>query len=226
VRGSVIGQLILKDWRLYRGLILFSIAGGAIALAVIQRGGETAFVVGTVWFFIALILVGHILPIGGIVGERKNQNLAFLMSLPISSIQYATAKLVSTLGMFLIPWLTLVTVAVLLIETRGLAPRGFIPSLLILAFLPFVGFCLITGAALIGETEGWAIAANVFCSSWYGLAWFFLGRIPAVSANAMEPKPVWNSTVLKILSAELGLIVLILALTYYLQSRKRDFVSR
>lgn len=224
MRGSVVWQLILKDWRLRRLQVLFAIAGGAIALAVVQRGGEPAFVVGTVWFFMALVLVGHMLPLIGIVNERKNMNLAFLMSLPVSPIRYTTATLISNLGMFLIPWLTLLTAAVLLIVTRGPVPRGFIPSLLILAFLPFVGFCLITGAALVGETEGWGIAANVFCSSWYSLAWYFLSRIPTVAANAMGPKPVWNSTVLKILGGELGLIVLILALTYYLQSRKRDFV--
>jgi hypothetical protein len=49
-------------------------------------------------------------------------------------------------------------------------------------------------------------------------------QVPALTANAAGPVPVWNSTVLSILGVELGLIVLILALTYYLQSRKRDFV--
>ena len=61
--------------------------------------------------------------------------------------------------------LVLVLSAVLLIEARGVIPRGSIPIILILAFLPFIGFALITGAALVGETEGWGIAANVFCSS-------------------------------------------------------------
>ena len=60
------------------------------------------------WFFIALIMVGSYAAVGGIVNERKKQNLAFVMSLPISSIQYTTSKLVSSTGMFLVPWLTLV----------------------------------------------------------------------------------------------------------------------
>jgi hypothetical protein len=116
------------------------------------------------------------LPIVGIVNERRNQNLAFLMSLPVSSIQYTTAKLISTLGMFLVPWLTLVTAAVLLIETRGVIPRGFIPVFLILAFFPFIGACVITAVALVGETEGCGIAANVFCNIAYPLVWPFLIR--------------------------------------------------
>jgi hypothetical protein len=224
MRGSVTRQLILKDWPLYRAQIVLTIAAGAIALGVIQWGGKGPFLIAAVAFFVAMVLAGHTLPMAGIVNERKNQNLAFLMSLPISSMQYATAKLISTLGMFLVSWLTLLAAAVLLIETRGMAPRGCIPLLLILALLPFVGFCLMMSAALVGETEGWAMAVNVLFSCSYGLIWTAMIQIPALTANASGPKPVWNSTVLTILGVELGLIVLILALTYYLQSRKRDFV--
>ena len=224
MRGSVVGQLILKDWALYRTQVLLMIAGGAIGLAVVLRGGQGPFTIGAVAFFVAMVLVAHMLPMAGIVNERKNKNLAFLMSLPISSTQYTTSKLISTFGLFLISWLTMVAAAVVLIETRGMAPRGFIPMLLILALLPFVGFCLMTSAALVGETEGWAIAANVACSSSYGLIWTYMVQVPALTTNAAGPVPVWNSTVLRILGVELGLIVLILALTYYLQSRKRDFI--
>jgi ABC-2 type transport system permease protein len=222
--GSVVGHLILKDWRLQRPLLLFSIVGGAIALAIVQRGGEVPIVVGSVWFFIALIMAGTMVPLVGITNERKKQNLAFVMSLPISAMQYTTSKLLSTVGMFLVPWLTLLTAALLLIESRGLIPHGAIPMVLILALLPFVGLSLITCAALVGESEGWGIAANVFCSSSYGLTWYFLSRIPALMENTKSPTPVWNSTVLTVLGSELGLIVLLLGITFYLQSRKRDFI--
>jgi ABC-2 type transport system permease protein len=220
----VVRQLILKDWRLNRLQVLLSIGAGLLALGVALRGGEGPIVAGTVWFFIAMILVGSMLPISGIVNERKKQNLAFLMSLPVSSIQYTTAKLVSTVGMFLVPWATLLIAAVVLIETRGIVPPGAIPILLILAGMPFVGLCLMIGAALVGESEGWGIAANVACNSSYGLSWYFMGRMPGLMADVKSPVPVWNAMVLKFLGAELGLIVLILGLTYYIQSRKRDFV--
>jgi hypothetical protein len=219
----VVGQLIRKDWRLNRILIFASIFAGILALAVVQLATEATVVVGAVWFFIALILVGCMLPIG-IVNERKKQNLAFLMSLPISSIQYTTSKLLSSTGMFLIPWLTLVMAALLSIEVRGIFPHGVIPLLLILALMPFVGFCIITAASLIGESEGWGIAANVACNSSYGLAYYFLSRVPAVMANAASPVVLWNSTILKILGTELALIPLLLGVTYFVQSRKRDFV--
>jgi ABC-type Na+ efflux pump permease subunit len=222
--NSIVGQLILKDWRLNRLQLWLSIGAGLVALGVVLRGGEGPLVAGSVWFFISIILVGTMLPISGIVNERKKQNLAFLMSLPVSSIQYTTAKLISTVGMFLVPWLTLVIAAVVLIQTRGIVPPGAIPIALILAGMPFVGLCVMTAAALIGESEGWGIAANVTCNSSYGLAWYFMGRIPGLMADVKSPVPVWNPTVMKFLAGELGLIVLILGITFYIQSRKRDFV--
>lgn len=222
--SSVVRHLIVKDWRLQRAQLFFSILAGAVALGVVLRGGEGPMVVGTVWFFIALIMVGTMLPMAGILNERKKQNLAFLMSLPVSSMQYTTSKLLSTVGMFLVPWLTLVVGALALIETRNIAPHGIIPIMLVLALMPFVGLCIITCATLVGESEGWGIAANVACSSSYGLVWYLMTRIPGMMANVKAAAPVWNSTVLTALGMEVGSIVVLLVLTYYLQSRKRDFV--
>jgi hypothetical protein len=224
MKPSVVWQLIRKDWQIHRLHILLMILAGVAALAIVQWGGQTPIVVGGVFFFIALILGGHMLPFGGIINERKNKNLAFLMSLPISSMQYTTSKLISNVVMFLIPWLGLVAAAVLLVEVRGIVPRGAIPVLLILSLLPVVGFCLITGAALVGESEGWGIAANVFCSSTYGLTWYFMTQIPAVIGPAQGRALVWNSTTLKILGGEAATVVVMLGLTYFFQSRKRDFV--
>ena len=76
--------------------------------------------------------------------------------------------------MFLIPWLTLVGAAVWLIDRPPRSSERAIPMALILALLPFVGFCIITGAALIGESEGWGIAAKWSCNSSYGLVWYFM----------------------------------------------------
>jgi ABC-2 type transport system permease protein len=222
VHGSVVRQLIIKDWRLHRMPIILSVAGGAAALVVAQLGGPTAFLVGGAWFFIALIIFGSLLPPLNIVNERKKQNLAFLMSLPISSVQYASAKLLSTIGMFLAPWLMLVIAALLLIQQRGLLPHGTIPLTLILAALPLVGFCLIAGGAFIGE--GWGIAATVVCNSSYWLVWYVLMQTRGVTDGLKSRVAVWNPTVLTILCGEFAFAALILGITFYIQSRKRDFV--
>lgn len=224
MNGSVIGCLILKDWRLQSSLIAFSIIGGTIALAIVQLGGEPAAVVGSVWFFVALILLSCMLPMANIFNERKKQNLAFLMSLPVSPLQYAISKFISTFAMFVVPWLVFLGGALWLILVRGVFPHGVIPITLILLNLVFIGYCIVFGATLVGESEGWAIAANVACNSSYGLVWYFISRVPALTADMKSPVVVWNRSVLNVLALEAGLIVLILGLSFYLQSRKRDFI--
>jgi ABC-2 type transport system permease protein len=224
MRGSVVAHLIFKDWHLHRLQISLSIAAGVLALAVLQHGGEVPFVLGSVWVFVSLIVLASMLPISAIVNERKKQTLAFLMSLPLSSSQYTTAKIVSTSAMFLAPWLTLLIAALVLINTRHILPHGSIPMIFILAMLPVVGFCLILGTVLVGESEGWGIAATVVCNSSYGVTWYLFSRVPSLTANWTGHVAVWNSTVLRVLSAEFGLIALFVGLTFFLQSRKRDFV--
>jgi ABC-2 type transport system permease protein len=222
--NSVIQALVLKDLRLHRTLISLSIAAGIIALAILQLKNETALMVGVVWFFVALILLGCMLPVGNVVNERKKQNLAFLMSLPVSATQYAMAKLISTIGMYLVPWAALVIAASIFILTRPEVPQGIIPVMFILFAMPLVGFCIVAGAALISETEGWTIAATVVCNSSYGLGWWLVIRNPAINGNLKSPVPIWNSPVLTILGGEIATIVLMLGITIYMQSRKRDFV--
>jgi ABC-2 type transport system permease protein len=224
MKGSAVQQLILKDWRLHRPHIILSIVGGGLALAILQLGGEAKFVVGSVWFFVALIVFGCMLPLSNIVNERKKQNLPFLMSLPISSVQYTTAKLVSTVGIFLVPWLALVIAALWLIWGRGILPNGAIPVALMLVTLPFIGFCLIAATALVGESEGWSIAATVVCNSSYGLVWYFITQVPALTNDLKSRVVVWSPAALAVLGGEFALIALILGLTFYLQSRKREFV--
>jgi ABC-2 type transport system permease protein len=224
VRSSVIGHLILKDWRLNRLLISLSIGVGLVALVIAQHAGEVAHVVGGVWFFVSLCILGSMLPGSAILNERKKQTSAFVMSLPVSSAQYSIAKALSTSAMFLVPWFTLLISALVVIETRHGMPHGIIPMLLILALLPLIGFYLISAAVLVGESEGWLMAASMLCNSSYWLVWFLLTRIPSLTANWTRPVAVWNSAALAVLAVEVGSIASIVGLAFFLQSRKRDFI--
>jgi ABC-2 type transport system permease protein len=222
--GNVVRTLILKDWQLQRTQILVSIAAGAIALGVIQLKDETAFLVGTIWFFVSLIVLASMMPVSNVINERKKQTVVFLMSLPVSALQYATSKMVSTIGMFLVPWAAMVIAGSGLVLSRHDIPNGIIPVMFILFGFPLIGFCMIAGAALISESEGWTIAATIACNSSYGLVWYFVIRDPAINSALKSPVPVWSVPVVMILGGEAAAVALILGLTFYLQSRKREFV--
>jgi hypothetical protein len=225
MKTNVVLRLVLKDWRLQRRMIIFSIAAGVIALAILAIGGQTPIVIGAVFFFVSMICSACFIPMLNIVNERKKQTLPFVMSLPVSSARYGAAKLVSTVGSFLILWLTLLGAALYIILGRHILPTGVVPTGLILANLPLIGFCLITGTALASESEGWGTAAMVIANSSYGLLWYLLvSHVPSITRNWGGPVAVWDPAVVKILCVEFGAIVLILGLTLYLQSRKRSFI--
>jgi ABC-2 type transport system permease protein len=225
VNSNVVFQLILKDWRLRRQTIILSILAGGIALAILQMKGQMPLVIGTVFFFISIVFCACLLPITNIVNEKKKQTLAFLMSLPISSSRYGAAKLLSTFGMFLVPWLTLVAAALYMVLGRHVLPNGVVPVTLILANLPLIGFCLVAGVALVSESEGWGNAAVAVVNSCYWLAWYLLvSEVPSLSHNWAGPVAVWSPAVVKILVTELATVLVILGVTLYLQSRKRSFI--
>ena len=225
MKTNVMLDLILKDWQLQRRTIIFTILAGAAALAILLIGGQTPALIGTVFFFVAMIFCACLLPMLNIVNERKKQTLPFVMSLPVSSARYGAAKLVSTVGMFLAPWLTLLGAGLYVILGRHILPIGAIPMGMILMGFPLTGFCLITGAALVGESEGWTTAAIAAVNSTYWLWWFLLvSHVPSLTKTWGGPIAVWSPAVFKILGVEFGAIVLILGLTLYLQSLKRDFI--
>jgi hypothetical protein len=220
---SLVRLLIMKDFHFHRLPILLSIVVGVFGLAILRFKGLTGLF-GVIGFFTTLVVFGSMLPQTSVVAERKGQNLAFLMSLPISATQYTTAKLLAALGMFLIPWLTLVAGALWLILGSSDLPNGLIPITLILVTLPLIGFCVMTSVALVSESEGWVIAATVAVNVAYSFCWPVIVSNAELTSNFGKPAPVWNTTVLTILGSEVAVIAALLAITFYLQSRKRDFV--
>ena len=150
---------------------------------------------------------GSILP-KNIYEERKNQTMAFIMSLPVSAIEYTIAKMISTIGIFLVFWLTLVGVAATMILTRKEIPDGLIPLMLVLSSL----------------NESWATATVILVNVSYSLGWYLLIRIPEIGGSAFRPEIVWNPILVTTLGIEFTLIALLLGLTVFLQTRKRDFI--
>jgi len=224
MKTNVMLELVWKDWRLQRRMITLLTLAGVASLAILLIGGQ-GIIIGTVFFFVAMIFCACLVPMQNIVNERKKQTLPFIMSLPVSAAQYGAAKLVSTAAMFLISWLALLAAALYMILGRHTLPHGAIPMGMILMGFPLIGFCLVTGTALVGESEGWATAALAITNSSYWLVWYLLvNHVPSLTKTWAGPVAVWTPAVFKILGVEFAIILLILGLTMFLQSRKRNFL--
>ena len=223
MNGSMLAVLIRKDLRMSWHFLATAVIAGFGALTLWQVGSDAFAIAGMIAFFVVLIMLG-ILPMGMIVNERKKQTLAFVMSLPITAAQYAIAKLTTALGMFLVPWLLLVGIALTLIVSRADVSNGIIPLALILMLLPLIGFLITTSVAIVSESETRSVFAMATVNVSYSFVWVAITMTPGLTRDLGGAAPVWNETVMSVFGAEIAAIVVILALTLYLQSRKRDFV--
>jgi len=219
---AMVARLVLKDWHLNRVTMAMLFVGGVVALGLIVRGGEIAGVMGLSFAFVVLILAGIMPPMWSIVQERKNKSLAFVMSLPISAFEYTLAKVVANTSMYVVVWLAIVASVLWMLAAGGYV--GWVPLGVLVSLAPMAAFFLLVAVSLVSESEGWSILVMSACNVSYSFAWYLLIRQPQVRADATSGTAVWSALIVSIVAVELGVIVLSLVLTFYLQSRKTNFV--
>ena len=84
---SIIGKLIAKDLRLASPLVTGSFVMGLVSLAVLPWN-RVAFFVGGVAFMVVLVLMNVLVVSMSLIGERKEKTRLFVLSLPVSTMQY------------------------------------------------------------------------------------------------------------------------------------------
>ena len=220
---TLVWRLIAKDWYLSRVPLATIAAAGTISIALLFVRGETAGFIGLTCAFVAMVCLAILLPIQTIVNERKKQNLPFVMSLPISPAEYTTAKIVGNLAAFVAIWLAITVAGLVTIMASG-PYGGVIPIVIVSALTPFVAFSLLLGVAIVLESETWTITVMGACNIAYTFAWFFLMRVPGIHDQMKGSIAVWSQPLLTILGGEIAVIVLAIALTFYFQSKKTDFI--
>jgi hypothetical protein len=216
-------RLILKDWYLTRvTLVIVASVGIASVGALYLRDGFTSLL-AMFTALIAVIFLGALMPSQTIVNERKRQNLAFVMSLPVSPMQYTAAKVVANVSAFLVLWLP---IAVGMVGTVVAARiyGGIVPLMVVAALLPFVGFAVFLAVAIVTESEALSVGTMAASNVSYSLLWLFLSRVPGFWQDLSSPVPVWSPLMISVVTVEVTLIVLAIGLTFYLQSKKTDFI--
>ncbi len=221
---GMVKRLVQKDWYLYRWPIAFYIGAGLVCVAALGNGGEGAFYAGCVGLLTVLISVGIHLTMGSVMEERRNHTLTFIMSLPISSNEYTLAKILANMTIFGLAWVTLFVSTVTVIASRGSVPDGLIPFAAVILGEIFFGYCLTLCVAIISESQGWTIGAMIVANLLLQATMYMASHAPAVARAMKTDAIVWHQPISGLLAAEIGGILLMLALTFYLQARKTDFL--
>jgi ABC-2 type transport system permease protein len=221
--SSMVKALIRKDWYFNKQTLLLSFIIGLASVGLLSFENRV-FYIGLVLLLSIVILIGALLVTTTVVNERKNQTLAFLISLPITYMDYTKAKVILNLSAYFIIWLTLVVATTAVIYYSEHIPNGLIPYALIILIELMVAFILILGTALVTESEKWTIVVMTITNIGVSLFMFLIASIQSINQHMEGAVAVWNSTTLLVIGIEMIIAVLIIGLTLYIQSRKKDFI--
>jgi ABC-2 type transport system permease protein len=222
---AMVSRLIWKDWYLNRAWILFSLIGGMATLGLVAaaHGSNIAMILGMIVVVTILIGMGAMVMVSTVT-ERKQQTLPFVMSLPISYVEYTTAKIVGGLLIFLVLWTAMLVDMLATILLAPGFPHGLIPFVVIMSVEILMSTCLVTAVAVTTESQGWAVgSAQIGALSLNGIGWWIV-RFPDIGGTMAGAVMRWSSTATALLTAELAAIALMIAITFFVQSRKKDFV--
>jgi len=220
---SLVGRLILKDLYLGRWLIGGTLLAGLISLGMMPLS-RVGYYVGSVSVLCVLIVLNLLVIFQLVVSERKDKTLLFVLSLPISTSQYVTAKVASSGLAFFVPWLLLTLGCAWVIDASSL-PNGMIPLAVAVFTYVLAYFCVFLAVALVTDSSGWTTTVVIIGNiSVNFLIPYLMGR-PAVIATRDGPVAVWTSDVLAVIAVEVLCGLLALGLALFLSTRNKNFVS-
>jgi hypothetical protein len=220
----MVKRLILKDWYFLRWAILAYSVTGLLALGITAMGTDATSYAGSILLITVMIAVGFHLVMVTVVSERTEQTLPFIMTLPISPMEYTTAKIGANLLIFLAPWLTLTTGALLLLRTEGARSGALIPFSLIILSELLAAYVLVLTIAIVTESQGWTIFALVLTNLFFQGFLYWVSHTPAIAEGMKGHGAVWNPTAVTLLSAEAAVTVFLIVMAFVLQARKKHFV--
>jgi len=220
----MISILIRKDVRLVVLPVLCYLAAGLASVAMMGVERLAWFYAGSVLLITSLIALGFHPPMATVVGERKEQTLAFVMSMPITPADYTWSKLLANLLLFFAPWALLLAATVGLILLRPSMPDGLIPYAVILFGAIAASAVLILCIGIVSESMHWTIATQIVSNLVFQGVMYAASNATAIKATMQGDVVDWNGTALTFLGIELAIAVLALPVTLWLQSRKTDFI--
>ncbi len=222
VQWGIVRSLILKDLQLSEKALAAYALAGILALGLIGLAKPWAFYIGSLLLLILLVAVACMSISNALLTERKEQTLAFVMSLPVSPLEFTLAKLGGNALTFLVPFLILLggTVGVTL---RTPVPDGFIVFATLVYGHVLVGFSVSLAVAMSVRSEGWNIFVMIASQVLINPFLMALGQIPSIRDVGRGEAIVWSAEALLILGAQLLVSVLAIAFTAWWHGRKAAF---
>ncbi|ESQ87079.1 hypothetical protein ABAC460_21150 [Asticcacaulis sp. AC460] len=227
--ASIVPQLVLKDFRLHRSIIL------VFALVVLLSAGLVSFLIGRIPDWVALNL-GFILLLGpaatcGIVllmksnvFEKEKSTQAFIMSLPVTVREFTKAKLLLNLPVFGLFWLAVSAAGFYFAFGRGLFPLGAVPFVTMVFLGVLLSYTCILSTSLVSQSLGLTVLSIALFEMVTSAYLWTIAYLEGTRRYIWGSQIVWTPMFLAIVAAQILAAAGVIAITLHLQNRKRDFI--
>jgi len=214
--------LFLKDLFLSRRPLFAYFVAGLAASAIVCIPNPTFSFVGFILVLTVAIASGIHLIGTLLLAETTDQTRLFVMSLPVSLLDYAIGKISVVLTTYLIPWSAMF--ASLMIVTFVMGKQGNAAVLPTIFFFLLGAFTLQLVTAVISESVGMTICVMVGCNVGLNVFMMMLFENEEVSALSKSNVLTWPTVVFQIIGVELLVIAVALVMAFLFQTRNRDLV--
>ncbi len=214
--------LVAKDWQLFQKQLATYVLIAIIALALVGLGHPWTFYLGSLLLIVILVAAACFAISTSLLNERKEQTLAFVMSLPITPLDFTVAKLIGNLLTFGGPFNLILagTIGVILFTPL---PNG----LLVLAALVFghilLAYSFSLTIAMQVQSEGWNTFVMITSMVLINPFLMLIGQIESIGPAASGPDIIWSAPAISILCAQIGLSLALIIFTAWWQGRKAAF---
>ncbi len=216
-------KLIAKELYVNRWFIAGGAAAGVVSV-LIAATGKMGFNVGALTWLTTIIATGVMLGLYGIMNERKEHALQFVLSLPLSIADYVRAKMLGLTACFLGMWLVSSAAALLLVFAKDSIPDGIAPYTVLLCVFMLANFIVVLCGSIHAQSEAITSAVIIITNMAVSIFMFTVAPLPGIEKFMWGPTPVWSSTFWTVLGCELAVLVIAFTLPFLLAARRRDFL--
>lgn len=200
----LIRLLVLKDWQLFQKQLAALVLAGFVAMALLGLATAWAFYLGSLLLIVVLVAAACFSISTSLLVERKEQTLAFVMSLPVSPLDLTLSKLAGNLITFGVPFLILLLGTVGVILTTPL-PDGLLAMTVLLFGYVLTAYCVSLAVTMQVESEGWNLFAMIGSMVLINPFIMLLGQIDSIREPARQAAIVFSSDALALLGVQLVL---------------------
>lgn len=218
----MIKRLIGKDWLLFQKQLAFYVTAGIVALCLLGSAKPWSFYLGSLLLIVVMVAAACFSISTSLLNERKEQTLGFVMSLPVSPLDFYLAKLIGNLITFLVPFLIMSIGSVAVILFTPLPDGLVVYSILMFGHI-VLAYSVSLSVAMAVESEGWNTFAMICSMVMINPFIMLLGQIPAINDPVKTEAIVWSPEALSILLAQLVVSISVLAVTGWVHCRKKAF---